>query len=195
MTERLDDGSKCTASMNGEHCQHYYYEGIADDEWHDCSGKGRHCCYCETSPPEREVESREPLEWKEKNHTNGDPYEAHSEGGAYFWAWRKDIVKRPSDKWLLWLGGSAIATVRTLDEAKSLAQKLQDVLDGVPDQARAEGRAEPLAEVVAKLEIEKRRVQALIIERDEPSGYLSLLRGEESGLLGAIATVREMGES
>ena len=99
---------------------------------------------------ELEVESREPLEWKEKNHTNGDPYEAHSEGGAYFWAWRKDIVKHPSDKWLLWLGDSAIATVWTLDEAKSLAQKLQDVLDGVPDQARAEGRAEPLAEVVAK---------------------------------------------
>ena len=81
---------------------------------------------------EREVESREPLEWNEKNHTNGDPYEAHSEGGAYFWTWRKDIVKRPSDKWLLWLGDSAIATVRTLDEAKALAQRLQDAFDGEP---------------------------------------------------------------
>ena len=66
--------------------------------------------------------------------------------------------------------------------------------DFVPDQARADIRAEVLAEVVDKLETEKRRVQSLIDESDDGSGYQRLLRGEESGLLGAIATVREMGE-
>ena len=129
---------------------------------------------------EREVESRS-LGWVQRN--------------GYLDVGRWEIWMEDDGSVTLWLDMIIVATLPSPDEAKSLAQRLQDVLDGVPDQARAEGRAEALAEVVAKLEIEKRRVQALIIERDEPSGYLSLLRGEESGLLGAIATVREMGQS
>ena len=71
------------------------------------------------------------------------------------------------------------------NEAKSLAQRLADVLDGVPDQARATCRAEALSDVVAKL-------------RGAFSNYPAGMNREADaynhGISDAIAAVREMGE-
>ena len=117
---------------------------------------------------ERELESREPLEWVPRK----DKRSPATWKSGLRWA----IVPSNSGKFWLQLNGSFIAQVESEDEAKPLAQRLQDVLYGVPDQARADIRAEVLAEVVAKL------------KADEAFAPNESLRQR------AIATVREMGE-
>ena len=45
---RTDDGSVCPKSMNGEHCQHFYYDWEpAPLEGHHEGHGGPHCCYCD----------------------------------------------------------------------------------------------------------------------------------------------------
>ena len=36
--------------MDHKHCQHFYYDNVPDDEFHHCSDKGKHCCYCDKTP-------------------------------------------------------------------------------------------------------------------------------------------------
>jgi hypothetical protein len=45
---KIDDGSECPESMNGEHCGHYYYDWAADVPGEPHPGhQGPHCCYCD----------------------------------------------------------------------------------------------------------------------------------------------------
>jgi hypothetical protein len=62
-SSRIDDGTKCAESMNGEHCGHYYYEWHPKDDGDHGEHKGPHCCYCDSEPlwflSAPEVEQRE----------------------------------------------------------------------------------------------------------------------------------------
>jgi len=95
---------------------------------------------------ERAVESREPLEWVPRK----DKRSPAIWKSGLRWA----IVPTNSGKFWLQLHGSFIATVGSPDEAKDLAQRLQDVLDGVPDQARAEGPNIGIEEMKVRLSAE-----------------------------------------
>jgi hypothetical protein len=57
---KIDDGSVCPESMNGEHCGHYYYDWAPDVPGEPHPGhNGPHCCYCDK---DREYRYKTP-EW------------------------------------------------------------------------------------------------------------------------------------
>lgn len=59
-----------------------------------------------------------------------------SDGGTYssggWWIWRGYSPSKDGPAWCLGRHTEIVAETDTLDEAKALAQRLQDVLDGVP---------------------------------------------------------------
>ena len=130
---------------------------------------------------EREVESREPLEWlTDESYWDGRDSEYAWIDGADDYHWIADrgslgVFDNESDRAFV----ISRDNERTQEQTKSLAQRLQDVLDGVPDQARAEGRAEALAEVVAKEVYPRERlIESLTAERDEAIKHASWDRQE-----------------
>jgi len=159
---------------------------------------------------EREVESREPLEWTE---VSPEVWVADDQ----FW-----MVKRRdmSPRWSLYCEEACLGAEKTIDEAKDLAQRLADVLDGVPDQTRAEQEfikcehcgfgidmsvmahcteCEPLV-IIERLQQDRDRIRAealaeVVAKLTDMRDHLKSHQiGPQIALGDAIAAVRELGE-